>query len=293
MSDLNQGGNEDAVPFGDDSISLNEAATPEEENIDIAASQTEETGESQVPEFNPQHFPLKFRNKTIYPKDRDEAIKWLQQGYGYENKMGALNQRSQELDNRAGRYEQMDQLIKLFEENPEFQEYINKYVNKQIAGQQPGGEETQGQQQTPDIQSLIEQAVTAKVRPYTESLEKQQADGELDKEESALRAKYENVNWDEKDENGHTLMWDVMKHAFDNNFPSLVSAYHDMSYSSISENAAAEALKKNTEEKQRQAKDGIVTSGGTQPSDKPRSVNIRDKSYNDLSAIAVSEMKDF
>jgi hypothetical protein len=80
-----------------------------------------------------------------------------------------------------------------------------------------------------------------------------------------------------------------MKHAYDNNFPTLKAAYKDLMWDAQQANTQAETLKKQAERNQTLKKNGVVIKGGqggsvSKPGYKPG------MDYSDLAKAALQSL---
>ena len=286
MSDFEQGANQDAVPVGTD-LNLGTAevlddneATVVDETIDGSA--TQETEETVGPEFNANDWPMKFRDNTVFPKDRDDLIRLAQMGHGYSNKMNQLKQQAAEQSQTATRYEQLEKLISEIQRDPEFKDYILGY-------KKPEG----SPEQTTDINAQVQAALAPHLQQVTsiqQQLEDQKADGDLEVETAELKTKYPDADWESKDTNGNTLMQDVWQRALDAD-TSLELAYRDITYDSIRNNTEAETIKKNQAAEAEKVNQGVVTSSGSQVAPAKKKGYDRGKSWNETAESALEEYR--
>lgn len=241
-------------------------------------------------DFNPQSWTLKFRGKEIQPKDRQHLINLAQQGYLYNNKAQELKTREQQLEQMGQQYAKYKQLAEAFQKNPQLQQQIMALYHKSMGQQQQGENEQASQGMPPQLHPYLEKIDTLEQR--LQKMDQQQADEELRREINDLKSRYQE-DWDTKDENGHSLMWELLNHAHKNNFKTLEQAYRDMMWDTMMTRTKSEALKKQAEDRKKKAKQGIVTpDGGQRPPSGNNQPDFRKMSYNDIAEhVIANELK--
>jgi hypothetical protein len=262
----------------------------------IAGSDPNEQVQPQAPQpvqqqqWNPDEYSLNYRGQVIKPRDRQHLINLAQQGLSYSQSMEVLKRQQQDMQGRYGQYEQMEQLFKSRPDlGPKFAQLL---MEQQQQPQQPQQQYQQQQYQglPPEIMQKIEE-----LDKFRGSVIEKQADSQLDNEIDTLKRKFNDQQWDMPDPDGKgTLLYRTMKHAFDNNFQSLESAFKDLMFDHYVTETKANALKSAKENRQQQTRAGIVT-GGPQtnpqaPAAQPLQYN-RGDTYDDALKKALASLK--
>jgi hypothetical protein len=232
-----------------------------------------------------KEYALNFRGKQIVPRDKSHLINLAQQGYSYETRAQELAKRESELQQRSSRYEQLEQLNQAFETNPILKQQLMQMYQQAQSGQQP----VEGQQQQmPDYSPLLEkyQSLEQKLNQYEAS----QADQALNQEIETMQKKFAREDWNQIDETGQTLVQQIIKHAYKLGGVPLDTAYKDIMWEHHQQQAQAEALKAQAEQRQKQVKSGVVASPASKQVQAPgaKQLDIRSLNYNDLAREALS-----
>lgn len=269
---------------------------PVDQSQDAAADQqkpqqTPQSQDQQAPEGNPQWwkpdlFKLKYRGQSVSPRDYNHAKDLMQQGWSYKQAMSEVNRQKQDLEQTKSRYSQYETLDQAFKTNPAFAQKIwQMYQEAQQGGQQAQGSQTLD----PQYQQLFQQfsGVQEKLKKWEES----QADQEVNHEVQDLKAKFPTVQWDSVTESGHTLIWDVINHAYTTKFPSLLAAARDYLWDSMQSTATMQGAQQVAQARAKQVKAGVVGQGGKPGAPQTSSKSIKDMSYDDLTEMALKELK--
>jgi hypothetical protein len=258
----------------------------------VSQDQGQQQPQPAQPQWNGQEYALNFRGRQIVPRDRNHLINLAQQGYAYETRAQELARKEQEYAQKDEQYKQFAQLEQAFESNPIFKQQLMQLYQQSMSGQlQPQQQQVEGQQQvqgSPDYSPLLEkyQTLEQKLSQY----EAAQADQELTKEIDTLKAKFQRNDWDMIDERGQSLTDAIMQHAYKLGGVPLETAYKDMMWEQSQQNAQAEALKNQAEQRQQQVKKGVVASPASKqvsaPTNQP--VDLRSMNYNEIAKMAMS-----
>lgn len=255
--------------------------------------------QQQLPSWNGQEYALKFRGRDIVPESKDKLLNWAQLGYSYDKRAADLKAREEQIAQQQQAHEQYERLAQAFEANPAFKQQILNLYYQSLNGQQQGqqqqqlsqdGQQGQQAQQTPDMAqfapylSKIEQ-----IEQQVQAWQSKQADDSLNSEVNSLKEKYPDVDWETPDENGVTLLQDVMQDAFKHGGLPLEYAFRNKHWDTAMENAKANALKAQQEQIIAQKKKGIVA-GAPRPAQpvQKQPVNPRDLSYDAIARQALS-----
>lgn len=258
-------------------------------------------GEQQQEVWDGSKWTLKFRDKQIVPENRDQLVTWAQKGYAYNTLKSDLDKRAQELDQLKGKYGQLQQLSDTFESNPAlrdkilqlYQETLSNTQHAAAAGDQQGVD--QGNDVLAQVKGIIENTLQEKLAPVNKFQEEyfaKQAENDLNNEEQQLRAKFQGEGWDSEDSEGKRLIDRVLLTAakYEGSM-SLEEAYKLVAFDSVKTRSEAEALKKAAEDRQKQARDGIIASGanGGQARPRPAAGPTLHTSYNDAAQAALAD----
>lgn len=254
-----------------------------------APKETEQQQQPSNPEwFKPDAFQLKYRGQTVSPKDYNHAVQLMQQGWSYNEAMRALKGEREELEKTKGKYDQYAQLDQALQKNPAFAQRI--WQMYQEAQSQRGAAPVQQQpgQPGPDVSGLYQTVQTMQER--LQSIDKQRADAEVQREVEDVKSKLPDVQWDQVTESGHTLMYDILNHAYQHKFPNLMSAARDYLWDSREATAKMKGAQSAAEAKRRAAQQGVVQPrDGQSGSPQPRRVNVSDVSYDQLAEMALKK----
>lgn len=265
-------------------------AEPEDKGgKDAPKTKSEETvpQDSNPKWWSPEAFKLKYRGQTVSPKDYKHAVTLMQQGWSYSEAMAQLKGEKEQFESQKGKYTQYEKLEQAFAQNPAFAQRIwQMYQEAQTGKQQPGQQQVQ---QDPQYHQLFQ--TVSSLQERLRSFDESNADKEVQREVDDIKSKLSDVQWDQVTETGHTLMYDVLNHAYKNRFPSLMAAARDYLWDTQVANAKMAGAQQVATAKQRATKAGVVQSGANSPVQaQNRKVNVRDVSYDDLAQMALKDL---
>jgi hypothetical protein len=241
---------------------------------------------AQQPVWDGSQWTLKYRDKDVIPKSREELINLAQRGFGYSQAMERLNREKQELSGRARQYQQYEQLDQMLKSNPQLAQRILQATAEFHAGQgqQPAGGDQQAQV-SPEIMSRLD-------RIEHEFKKRQQTDEDmaLDREVQAIRTRYPNHPWTEDNGSG-TFEHQLLQFAVDNRINNLDHAYRAMMWDSMQTNVKADTLKQQQQQRVAANKQGIVQAGGPPANPAPKQGFNPELGYNDLASQMVNELR--
>lgn len=241
--------------------------------------------------FKPDLFQLKYRGQQVAPKDYNHAKQLMQQGWSYSQAMAEVNKQKAEIESQRGRYTSYEKLEQAFAQNPQFAQKIwQMYQEAQgQGGQQQAQQGSAPTPQDPQYQRLF-QTVSGLQERLTQ-FDQMQADSEVDHEIQDLKSKLPSVQWDAVTETGHSMLHDVLSHAHQNRFPSLLAAARDYLWDTTVANAQMQGAQQVSQQRQKQARQGIVQAGAPKPTGTSEGgKDIRDASYDDLTAMALKDL---
>ena len=246
-----------------------------------------QTQQQQQPSWwKPDLFRLKYRGQTVSPRDYNHATQLMQQGWSYSQRMAELNRQQQEIEADKARYSQYAQLDDAFRMNPAFAQQI--WAMYQQAAAQQGGATAPQSQTDPAYQQMYQ--MMSQMQQRLQNFDNQRADQEVESEIGTLRQQYPQTQWDAITESGHSLLWDVINHAYSGRFPSLNAAYRDYMWDSVQANARGQAVQQQTQARQRAARQGVVDAGAPAPAKGKERVNLHSSSYDDLTDMALRDL---
>jgi hypothetical protein len=239
------------------------------------------------PSFDPQGLGYKFRNETIYPKDRNEAIELLQLGHSYRVNKPKWEQERQAYSAYEAKkdvYQRYDQLSAALQANPEFRSELEQLATK-YSGQKPQGQPKEPSAIPPEILETVEG-----LKQWKETLETREADNELQRELETVQR--ENPSYDWKTDSGEgDLKKQLLTFMHKNRVYDPQIAFDAMMRKSDLQRVQFEAQKKAADEAAKARKAGVVTPG-TQgaPQAKPQGINHKAMSYDDLERAALASI---
>jgi hypothetical protein len=232
------------------------------------------------PAFNPNEFGFKFRNETVYPKDRSEAIELMQLGRSFRENKPKWEQDRQTLasyEQKKSIYQGYDALSEALDKNPQFRSELQQLAEKY------SGQPTQENTQTlpPEIQAKLQKI---------DEFESWRADNELKSELDNLQQKYPSYDW-KADTGEGTLRQQLLKYMNENHVYDSDIALRAMMYGSDIQRTRMDAERKAADDAARQRKLGIVPAG-TQPAPQqgPRNIDPRQYSYDQLEDVALQSL---
>lgn len=226
--------------------------------------------------WNPQEWTLNYKGQQIVPKDRQHLINLAQKGHGYEQAMEQINQERQKIAQMQGQYKRYIELDEALKQRPEFAQSLWQHVQQL---QQP--EQQDQEELPPQVQQL--QSELEEIKTWKQQLAEQEASKAIDAEIDGLKQQYPSFDWTSDDGTG-TLAFKIMKHAFENNLPSMKTAFRDIMFDQSVSKVKIDTLKKQKETQQQQFRQGVVQSSGTSTGTaaKPKTGYSRSDSYGDL-----------
>ena len=240
--------------------------------------------------FNPELYSFEHKGQRIIPKDENQVRQWLSGGYNYSQNQSAFKKQQSELEARAAKVAQLEQLNDAFEKNPQFQKQILEWYQKSLNPQQPqqGGVNQPQQQLPPEILKQLEKVDM--VSQEVERIKEKEEDAALNQEITNLKSKYGEYDWTSDAGDGN-LETQVLKVAMDHGLTDLEKAFKIVTYDKVRTTAEANALKRLAEEKVNATKAGIVSSNAS-PSQKPvpRQIDHSNVPYNKLAEMAAAEI---
>lgn len=261
---------------------------------EILASQSTESATPAAaapvePVFNPQELGLgyKFRNDTVFPKDRAEAIELMQLGHSYRTNKPKWEQERQAYSAYEAKkdvYQRYDQLSAALQANPDFRTELEQLAQK-YSGAKPQGQPTPAAPSSvpPELMGAVNE-----LKQWKEQQETREADNELKRELDELERQNPSYDWKtdagEGDLRKRLLSYMHEKRVYD---PEI--ALSAMMHKSELQRVQFEATKKAAEEAAKARKAGVVTPG-TQPAPQAPAggLNHRTMSYDDLENAALA-----
>lgn len=242
------------------------------------------------PVFTPQEFGYKFRNETVYPKDRSEAIELMQLGHSFRTNKPKWEQERQAysaFEAKKDVYQRYDQLSAALQANPDFRTELEQLANK-YSGPKPQAQPNQPPSSPalpPEVLERIE-----KLTAFQEKQETREADNELKQELDALALKNPHFDWKtdsgEGDLRKQLIAYMHTKRVYD---PEI--ALSAMMYKSELQKTRFEAEKKVADEVAKARKAGVVTPGTqTAPQAPAGGLNHKNMGYDELENAALASL---
>lgn len=275
----------DASVIADDTAT--DAAQPqlegatETEGVEQPGQQATPSTEDAPEWFKADLVKLKYRGAEVSPKDYNHAKELMQKGWSYEQAMAGIAQQKQEYEANKQRFADYEKLDEAFKQNPAFAQRIQQMYLEAQGQQAPEQAQSHGQQLAPELMEKFKQ-----YDGFIAQAQNAQADTAVRGEIESLKGKYSTENWDAVTETGFSFLRDVLKHAHDNRFPSIEAAYRDYTFERVANNAKMAATEQVANQRQRQARQGIVSTGAQKPAQAAPPVDISGKSYDELTEMA-------
>lgn len=264
-------------PITDSSVPP-EGATIEGQNGDQGILENQTV--NKLNDFDPTAWQLNVKGETITPKDRDHLKNLAQMGLSYSQSMEQLKQEKARIAEQMNNYQQYAQLDQAFKSDPRLQEHLTNAIQQYRAQQELGTKDI-----PPYMQELLQRVEG--VETYKQQLEQRSADEQLQNELNSLKSTYSSEKWDHNDGEG-TLEQKLLRHAYENNIPSLKAAYRDMMFDKVALSTKADALKEAEAKRVAAAKAGRVAgNSGAAPVNQSSLSYVANDSYNDLTEKAL------
>lgn len=264
--------------------------------IEDSSGQSGQANPQQASDFNPQTWALNYRGQTVFPKDRDHLVNLAQKGWSYSQSMEEVNKTRAELDAKKERYAQLEQAAELLEQHPvlnqRFTQLVQEYKsNGNKFPEQAAAQQMSNEQSSPQLKQALDKIaeLEGKLGQFDsrfQMIDSEKADAEVRAEMDAVVKNHPEADW-KVDSGDGSLALRVMQlaHKYEGRI-SLEEAYKLLTYDNLRTNVEAEALKRAKEEKERQTKNGIVT---TTSGTKPPAQKTQPRSYNEAAVAALSE----
>jgi len=240
--------------------------------------------------FKPDTFQLKYRGQTVAPKDYQHAVNLMQQGWSYSEAMRSLKTEKDEFESQKGKFTQYEQLEQAFQRNPAFAQKIWSMYQEAQGNQ--GGQQQQQQMPTPQdpqYQQLFQ--MVSGMQDRMRAQDSKDSDAQVKQEIETIKASMPTVQWDQQTETGHTLIYDVLNHARQGQFPTLTAAARDYLWDTQQANARMSGAQQAANAKQRATRQGVVQTGKPTPTQGgTKTVNVKDVSYDKLAEMALKSL---
>jgi hypothetical protein len=246
----------------------------------------------QVNQQAPQEYEINWNGKQI-KAPIDKLTKWASQGYDYAQRMEALKAQQSEFEQNRQQFEPKLNMYKDVDDyaakNPEWWEHVQKSWQDRQQAFDPSNPIAN---EINTLKSEIQELRKFKEDLHNEKLqEKRKAeDTALDNEIGEMRKAYADLDWASVDENGMTLESRILQHATNNGINSFRAAFRDYNHDRLVEMAAMRAKEQAVKERKAAAKAGLLGVSNTPRNGIQNAGNVKNKSYNDLTREALSEL---
>lgn len=236
--------------------------------------------------FDASGLGFKFRNETITPKDRNDAIELMQLGYSYRTnkpKWDTERQTAAQFEARKADYQRYDQLSAALQANPEFRTELEQLATK-YSGQKP---QAQPNQNVPGVPPEFMDKVN-QLAQWKEQQETREADNELKRELDELERANPSYDW-KTDSGEGNLRKQLLSYMHEKRVYDPDIALSAMMHKSELQRVRFEAEKKFADEQAKARKAGVVAPG-TQPAPQANAGGLdhRKMSYDDLEKAALA-----
>jgi chromosome segregation ATPase len=219
---------------------------------------------------------------------RDQIMKWAQMGYDAPNRLGEMNKKIQEWQQKEATLKELEtkygEVDKYARENPQWLQHVMAEYQKARSNGQPAD---------PRLEQLSKEVTD--LRQFKNQLEQdrqaeiaKQEDGALDEEISSIKKQYPKIDFVTPDQTGKSLEYKVLEYATANGIRNFKTAFRDFYHDELVNMRAAEAKESVAKNLQQKSRLGIQ-SVKTAPTTQGRS-SVKGKSYNDLEMEAMNEI---
>ena len=240
----------------------------------------------QEPAFNPQEWGFKFRNDTVYPKDRQEAIELMQFGRSLRENKPKWEPILQRWEQNKDTYQRYDELSQAIAQNPQFAQELQALAQKYSQPKpQPETSPQPGAAISPEVKKELDD-----LKAWREQETARQADSELKTELDTLQSKFPRYDW-KSDSGEGNLRQQLLQYMQKNHVYDSEIALKAMMYGTDIKQAQMDAERKAAEDAAKQKKLGVVPAG-TQPAPAPtaRQIDPRNYSYDQLEDMALQSV---
>lgn len=227
-----------------------------------------------VPQWNPKEWSYQYKGQSYYPESRDHLLKLAEKGHAFAQRLGEVNKG---WEDKFRQYEQYKSLDETFRTTPEFAQKVQELWNQYQGKEEPANPQDQRQR-------------LSEVEGYIQLMREREADRVLSEQQKTLMEKYKDYDWNAVDGDGLNLMKRVIKHALDNNIPTVESAFRDLMWESHLLKVESNGKKSAADAIQDAHKKGIVEGGRPAPSAPPRKLDLSKMDWGQVGKLALAEI---
>lgn len=240
----------------------------------------------QEPQFNPQDYGYKFRNETVFPKDRNEMVELMQFGRSYRENKPKWEPILKGWEQNADTYRQYDALREAIAQSPEFATELHALAQKY--SQPKPQPEPQNTSLPPEIQAKLKKIDD--LEAWRAEQENVRADNDLKSELDTLQQKFPRYDW-KTDTGEGTLRQRLIAYMDESKIYDSEKALKSMMYDTDLKQVGMDAERKAAEDAARQKRLGVVPAGTQQaPSNAPRTLDHSKYSMDQLEEMALQEV---
>lgn len=234
----------------------------------------------------------------------DQVIKWAQQGYDYPQKMAEINkqkmlfeqqqrqlqEQQKEFESKFSPYKQIDEWA---QKNPTEWQRLNALYQQHQSGVQAGAIPdnvlpiiNQYKQELDEVKKFVASTMEEK-----EMLARQAEDQKLESDIKSIREQYPDLDFDNPNEEGKSLTYQVIEHAQKHGITNFKTAFNDFYLPNLIKRAETLAKQEVSKGIQKNSKLGVLGKSPTsfkQNYSEPK--NISKQSYEDLAKEALQEL---
>lgn len=269
---------------------MSEIEAPSGERPMSGAEAPAQTEAKETPWSAPDWLEFEAGGQKIRPDSLDKVKTWLSQGHNYSQRAAALNAKErewqtklQESEQYKSKYHPVDEYAR---QNPEWWAHVEKQWQERQKN--PNGlppELAPLAAELGEVKSFIGQIQQEKI------LEQQRAeDQQLEQEVGEIRAKYPNIDLSAVDESGLTLEKRVLDHCIESGIKSFRAGFRDYLHDQLVDLAKADGKQALAKDQETRARKGILGTSPVPVKAMQKAQNVRGKSYDDLTAEALSEL---
>jgi hypothetical protein len=255
-----------------------------------------EQGAAPAPaQWNAKEWEFDWNGKKVAPDSVEKARTWMSQGYNYSQRMAEINRKERDFQTQAEKYkgyDRYDQINSYAKANPEWWKFVESQWASRSAFQ-PGAE---AQPLDPRLEAMIAPLLekVEALNQWKETAEQKATREAQEREDSALQADIDaireqnpTIDFDAVDETGRTLEQRICAHGSEIGTKSFRAAFRDYLHDQLVESAKAQSIAAQAKPKTAAPPRGTTTT--STPRKAERSVQVKGKSYDDITKAVMDE----
>jgi hypothetical protein len=294
-------------------ILASEASQPTQAPTQETAAPTQAVPEKQAPpqqagpqfldleKYKTHHLTYKANGKEV-KEPLEKILNRASQGYNYAQQMEQLKERGKQYDSydeKLKALEKWKQFDDYAASNPEWAKHVEDTWRNRTQVANPNIDPADPvSQKLSHIEKLFEERFNqfgqkfSKYDEFINGQEAQKADKSLDEVIGSVRDEFKQIDFDQADDDGKTVEYKVLEHMKNASIRDFKTAFVSLYYNDLVSSAKSQALSQEVNERQKQAKQGIMGVSSTPKFSKPaEGFNVRGKTYEQLAEMAKEELR--